>query len=162
MKILIGSDKSGFTLKEALKEHFLNKGYELEDLGTQSIDSPKPFFEVAPIVAQRVSMDPSQKAILICGTGMGMSQVAAMFEGVYSACCESVYTARMCRAINNSNILCMGGWIIAPEMGIEMAEVFLNTEFTQDLEEWRQKFLRNAQEKVHDISSLTRKKVTGQ
>lgn len=161
MKILIGSDKSGFHLKEALKEHLGKKGVEVEDLGTQSIDSPKPFFEVAPVVAGRVSLDPSQKAILICGTGMGMSQVAEMFEGVYAACCESVYAAKMCRAINNSNILCMGGWIIAPEMGIEMAEAFLNTEFTQDLEEWRQKFLRNAQEKVHEISSRTRKKVVG-
>lgn len=162
MKILMGSDKSGFTLKEAVKEYLINKGYEVEDLGTQAIENPMPFFEVAPVVARRVSRDPEQKAILICGTGMGMSQVAAMFEGVYAACCESVYAAKMSRAINNSNILCMGGWIITPEMGIEMAEAFLNTEFTQGLEEWRQKFLTNAREKVHALSSQKRKKAEDQ
>lgn len=162
MKILIGSDKSGFNLKETLKGYFLDKGYEVEDMGTQAIDSPKPFFEVAPAVAHRVALNPEQKAILICGTGMGMSQVAQMYEGVYAACCESVYTAKMCRAINNANILCMGGWIIAPEMGIEMAEAFLNTEFTHGLEEWRQKFLKNAKEKVYEISSQRRKKVDDQ
>ena len=162
MKILVGSDKSGFHLKESIKSHFLGKGYEVEDLGTQTVDNPKPFFEVAPIVAQRVSLEPAQKAILICGTGMGMSQVAQMYEGVYAACCESVYTAKMCRAVNNANILCLGGWIIAPEMGIEMAEVFLDTEFTQGLEEWRQKFLANAREKVYEISSQRRKKVVEQ
>lgn len=159
MKVLMGSDKSGFGLKESIKEYLLQKGYEVEDLGTQDIEAPKPFFEVAPVVAERVAREPGQKAILICGTGMGMSQVANMFEGVYAACCESVYAAKMCRAINDSNILCMGGWIIAREMGIEMAEAFLSTEFTQGLEEWRQGFLRNAAEKVHALSAQRRKEL---
>ncbi len=159
MKLLIGSDKSGFNLKESIKAHLIEKGFEVEDLGTQSIENPMPFFEVAPVVAKRVAQDPEQKAILICGTGMGMSQVANMFGGVYAAACESVYAARMCRAVNNSNILCMGGWIIGPEMGIEMAEAFLHTEHTQGLEEWRQKFLKNALEKVHELNGQMRKKV---
>jgi ribose 5-phosphate isomerase B len=159
LKIVMGSDKSGFILKESVKEYLINKGIEVEDLGTQNVENPMPFFEVAPVVAKKVAKEPGQKAILICGTGMGMSQVANMFDGVYAACCESVYAARMCRAINNSNILCMGGWVIGPEMGIEMADAFLHTEFMQGLEEWRQKFLKNAAEKVHELSAQTRKKV---
>jgi len=159
MKVLIGSDKSGFALKEQIKEDLLQKGYEVEDLGTRDLAKVMPFFEVAPVVAERVARNPGQKAILICGTGMGMSQVANMYDGVYAASCESVYAARMCRAINDANILCMGGWIIAREMGIEMAEVFLNTGFTQGLEEWRQEFLRGVVQKVHALSKQRRRGV---
>ena len=64
---------------------------------------------------------------------------------------ESVYAAKKSRAINNANILTMGGWVIAPEMGIEMVDAFLNTEFTQDLEEWRKTFLTNAENKVKEL-----------
>ena len=153
MKVIIGSDKSGFSLKEYLKDALIKQGYEVEDLGTQSIDAPKPFFVVAPVVAGAISEGKAEKAILICGTGMGMSQVANKFPGVLAACCESVYAARMCRAINNSNILCMGGWVIAPEMGLEMAQTFLTTEHTQGLEEWRQVFLKDAFQKVQSIDN---------
>jgi len=156
MKILIGSDKSGFDLKEGIKGYLLQERYTVEDLGTTDPDNPMPFFEVAQVIAGRVSREPAQRAILICGTGMGMSQVANMFEGVYAACCESIYAARMCRAINDANILCMGGWIIAREMGIDMVKVFLNTEFTEGLEEWRQKFLRNATREVRALSKQQR------
>lgn len=144
MKIYIGSDKSGFTLKEAIKNYLTGENYEVEDIGTQSIDAPMPFFKVAPIAAQKVSSGEAERAILICGTGMGMSQVANKYKNVRAAVVESVYGAKMSRAINDSNILTMGGWFIGPELGVEIAKTFLNTEFTQDLEEWRKDFLRNA------------------
>lgn len=153
MKILIGSDKSGFTLKEFLKPALAALGYEVVDLGTASIDAPKPFYVVAPLVAEAIARGEAERGILICGTGMGMSQVANKYEGVLAACCESVHAARMCRAINNSNILCMGGWIIANEMGLEMAKTFLTTEHTAGLEEWRQEFLKKAFVQVQQIDA---------
>ena len=82
--------------------------------------------------------------ILICGTGMGMSQVANKFKGVRAACVESAYAAKMCRVINDSNILCMGGWMIAPTLGIAMVDEFLGAEFTVGVEEWRKEWLKNA------------------
>ena len=66
-----------------------------------------------------------------------MSIVANKHEGVYASACESVYAAEKARAINNANVLCMGGWVIAPIMGVEMTKTFLNTGFTQNLEDWR-------------------------
>ena len=77
------------------------------------------------------------RAVLICGTGAGMCVVANKFKGVYAVACESVYTAKMARAINNAAILCMGGWIVGPEMAVEMVRTFLNTDWCQDLEDWR-------------------------
>ena len=151
VKIAIGSDKSGFYLKEFILARLSEKGIEITDLGTADVEQPHPFFEVASIVGQAVSNGEYERAILICGTGMGMSQVANKFRGVLAACCETTYSARMCRAINNSNILCMGGWVIGPELGLEMAEVFLSTEHTQGSEEWRQAFLKNAYQQVVEI-----------
>ena len=105
-----------------------------------------PFFKVAPEAAEVIRSGAAQGGILLCGTGMGMSQAANKFQGIRAACVESVYAARMCRAINDSNVLCMGGWIVAPEMGLEMVDAFLDTGHTQGLEPWRQDFLKKAKD----------------
>ena len=142
MRVALGSDKSGFLLKEAIKTYLTEQGIEFEDMGTQDLEHGKPYYEAAPVVARAVQSGKFDRGILICGTGMGMSLVANKFDGIYAACVESVYGAKMCRAINN--ILTMGGWIIGPEMGVEMVKAFLNTGFTQDLEPWRAEFLTKA------------------
>lgn len=82
------------------------------------------------------------KAVLICGTGAGMCVVSNKFKGVYAVACEGVYSAKMARAINNANILCMGGWIVGPEMAVEMVKTFLATEWCQDLEDWRKENMK--------------------
>ncbi len=147
-KIIIGSDKSGFPLKEAIKAYLQSIGYEVDDCGTQNMDEPMPYFKVAPIVAQKVQKGECDKAILICGTGAGMAVVANKYKGVHAVACESVYTAEKCRAINNANIITMGGWMIAPELGIAMIDKFLNTNFTDNLEDWRKDFLKNASKEL--------------
>ncbi|GLC29435.1 RpiB/LacA/LacB family sugar-phosphate isomerase [Clostridium omnivorum] len=151
MKIVLGSDKSGFPLKEAIKKYLTEKGHDIVDVGTQDMEHGMPYFKVAPLAAELVASKECEKGILICGTGMGMAIVANKFPGIYASVVESVYGAKMCRAINNANILTMGGWIIAENMGIEMVNAFLETEFTQDLEEWRKDFLKNAYKEVGQI-----------
>ncbi len=152
-KIIIGSDKSGFPLKEAIKAHLTELGYEVTDGGTLNEEEPKPYFEVASAVAKRVSEGEFEKAVLICGTGMGVSIVANKYKGVYAAVCENTYAAEKARAINDANILCLGGWLTAEFVGCAMVDTFLNTEFTQNLEEWRAKNLRNARIQVKNIEA---------
>lgn len=101
MKIAIGSDKSGFYLKEAVKKHLVEKGYEVDDFGTQDFEKGVPFFEVAPVVAKKIQNKEYGRAILMCGTGMGMAIVANKFKGVYAAVAESVYSAGKCRSIDH-------------------------------------------------------------
>jgi len=144
MKIILGSDKSGFTLKEFIKAYFDENKIEYIEIGTTDINAPFPFFAVAPAACEMLQKGEADRAILVCGTGMGMNQVANKYKGVRAAVAESLYAAKMCRAVNDSNVLCMGGWITAPEMGLEMAKTFLATGFTEGLEEWRQDFLINA------------------
>ncbi len=150
-KLFIGSDKSGFSLKEAVKAYLIENNYDVTDVGTTDENVPLPFFEVAENGAKRLQNKEFDRGILICGTGMGMSIVANKHEGVHAAACESVYAAEKCRAINDANVLCMGGWVIAPIMGVEMAKTFLNTGFTQNLEDWRARNIEKARTAVRDI-----------
>ena len=137
MKIAIGSDKSGFSAKEAIKAYLIEAGVEFEDLGTQDLEHVHPYYEVASKVAPLVQDGSFDRAILICGTGAGMSVVANKYKGVHAVACEGVYSAKMARAINNAKVLCMGGWIVGPEMAVEMTKTFLATDWCQDLEDWR-------------------------
>jgi len=153
MKIAIGSDKSGFPVKEAIKAYLEETGAEFEDLGTVSEDKVHPYYEVASAVAPKVQSGEFDRAILICGTGAGMSIVANKYKGVHAVACEGVYSAKMARAINGANVLCMGGWIVGPEMAIEMVKAFLSTEWLQGLEDWRQENLKKFNacvEKIED------------
>lgn len=152
-KIVLGSDKSGFPLKEAVKAYLEEQGIAFAEVGTMDAENGVPFFKVAPAAMALVQSGDCDRAILVCGTGMGMSQVANKYKGVRAACVESVYAAKMCRAVNDSNVLCLGGWLIAPEMGLEMVKAFLATAHTEGLEPWRQEFLLNAKaefEKLED------------
>ena len=137
MKIAIGSDKSGFAVKEAVKAYLAGAGVAFDDLGTTDLDQVHPYYQVASEVAPKVQDGTYDKAVLICGTGAGMCVVANKFKGVHAVACEGVYSAKMARAINNANVLCMGGWIVGPEMAVEMVKTFLSTAWCQDLEDWR-------------------------
>ena len=151
MRIAIGSDKSGFSLKESVKAYLVEHGYIIEDLGLTDPEGFKAFYEVAPCVARKVQSGEVDKGLLFCGTGMGMAIAANKFKGVYAAAVESSYSARMCAVINRANILTMGGWIIAPQMAVEMVEKWLNTGFTEGFPLDRQKFLCDAFEHVKEI-----------
>ena len=118
MKIALGSDKSGFNAKEAVKAWLTQEGYEFEDLGTLDPEQPQPYYQVAAKAAPLVADGTFDRAVLICGTGAGMCIVSNKFKGVHAVVCESPYTAKMARAINNT-------------------KTFLNTEWCQDLEDWR-------------------------
>ena len=150
-KIIIGSDKSGFQLKEAVKEHLIEEGYDVTDAGTTDEEHAMAYYEAAEAVAPRISSGEFEKGLLICGTGMGMAVVANKFKGVYAAVCENTFAAEKSRAINNANVLTMGGWITAPFVGIQIADKFLNTEFTEGLEDWRAKNLRAALKEVEAL-----------
>ena len=152
-KILIGSDKSGFELKEAVKAHLKERGYLVEDCGTTDPEAAKGYFLVAPEAAKKISKGEYEKAILICGTGMGMAVVANKYPGVYAAVCENTYAAEKARAINNANVLTMGGWITGSIAGIAIVDKFLDTKFTQDLEPWRQEFLKGAFSEVQKLEA---------
>lgn len=170
MKIAIGSDKSGYALKEAIKAYLASdegkqfcaeKGAPVEvvdDLGTTDLADVHPYYRVAADVTPLVkgcksagTVPTYDRAILVCGTGAGMCVVANKYKGIQAVPCEGTYAARMARVINGAQILCMGGWIVAPEQGVDMAKTFLTTDYLEGAEEWRKTWLKNAAVKVDEI-----------
>ena len=137
-KIIVASDRAGLTLKEAVKEHLTELGYEVTDVGSKDTgDGGMAYWQAAKNLAPRVSSGEFERGILVCGTGMGMSIVANKYPNVYAALCENTFCAHNCRAVNNANVLTMGGWITPPYTGIAITDTFLNTDFLEGVTEWQ-------------------------
>lgn len=126
--LAIGSDHAGFPLKKEIKAYLDEQGINYIDVGCYSTDR----FDYA-ISAQKacdkVVSGECEKAILCCGTGIGISMAANKVKGIRAACCSDYFTAKYTRAHNDANVLCMGDRVTGTGVAIEMVEVFLNTEF---------------------------------
>jgi ribose 5-phosphate isomerase B len=154
MKIAIGADGYGFPLKETVKEYLISKGYEVKDYGVNNSSDPVPYYDTADKVAKTVSDGEFERAILVCGTGMGMSIIANKHPGIYAAVCESTFAAEKSRSINNANILTLGSMVTTDAVAKDIVEIWLNTEFTEGWDESIQQWLKNS---MDDISSLEHK-----
>ncbi len=127
-KIYIGSDHGGFVLKTSIIQQLKRNALEYEDLGTHdSASCDYPIF--AHAVAQAVLENTNSLGILICGTGLGMSMAAGKIQGIRAAVCTNTYMARMARAHNNANILCLGERVIGLGLAEEIVTAFLSTDF---------------------------------
>jgi ribose 5-phosphate isomerase B len=127
-KIAIASDHGGFNLKESIIAHLLNTGWEVDDLGPHNGDSVDyPDFGIK--LAEEVADKKVDRGIVICGTGIGMSIVVNRYPGVRGTLCSDVFTAKLCREHNDSNILVMGGRVIGEGLAAEIVNTWLNTPF---------------------------------
>lgn len=127
-KIALGADHGGFELKNIIKHHLANRGYEVVDFGTNSMESVD-YPNFAKIVGESVTSGESNFGILVCGTGIGISIAANKIKGVRCALCTNTTMARLTREHNDANILALGGRIVGDILAIEMVETFLTTEF---------------------------------
>jgi ribose 5-phosphate isomerase B len=142
MKIVIASDKAGFELKEKVKGYLTGKGWELEDVGLTYSQGYMPFYTASDNLCRKIQSGQAEQGILICGTGAGMCINANKYKGIFAVACESVFSARMCRIVNNANVMTMGGNIVGPGMAFEMCDAFLNTGFTEGMPEERADYLK--------------------
>ena len=126
--IAIGCDHAGFLMKEYVKNALLEKGYLVKDFG--SFDSePVDYPDVARTLSKSVTRFECENGILICGTGIGMSLAANKFKGIRAAACSETFSAKMTRAHNDSNILCLGARVIGSGVAKEMLDLFITTEY---------------------------------
>ncbi|MCF8720668.1 ribose 5-phosphate isomerase B [Nitrospina gracilis] len=127
-KIVIASDHAGFELKQSLIEAMRADGVEVTDLGPDSSDQVDyPDYGIK--VANMVSEDENLSGIVMCGTGIGMSIVVNRFPKVRGTLCNDVYTAKLCRQHNDSNILIMGGRVIGKGLAYEIVRTWMSTPF---------------------------------
>jgi len=149
MKIVIAADPFALTLKDALVAHIKEKGHEVTDVGATH-SKEISYYDSAPIACKVLQDGKAERAILLCGTGMGMSVIANRFKGVVASVVESVWAAGMCRTVNNANALCLGSMIWGEWMAKEAVDVFLSKKFTEGLPQFAD-FLKDAEKKVEAI-----------
>ena len=126
--IALGCDHGGLDIKNAIIEDLKKKGIEFIDLGTNTTDSVDyPVY--AKAVCAEVISGRCEKGILCCGTGIGMSIAANKVKGIRAAVLSDSFSAEMTRKHNNSNVLCLGGRVIDSEKAVELANIFISTEF---------------------------------
>lgn len=125
--IAIGSDHAGYALKCEIIKFLEENGVEYNDCGCngESVDYP----DIAEKTCAEVVAGRADKAILICGTGVGISISANKIKGIRAALCGDWYSAKYTRLHNDANVLCMGGRVIGAGLACEITDVFLSTEF---------------------------------
>lgn len=128
MKVAIGSDHGGFSLKEVVLPLLKELGHEIIDVGCYdqgSVDYPA----FADLVCNKISNDEADMGILICGTGIGMSMAANKHIGIRAALCSEQYTACMSREHNDANVLCLGERVTGPGVAEAIVRTWLSTPF---------------------------------
>ena len=124
----IASDHGGFDLKASIISFLSELGYELSDMGPENSDSVDyPDYGIK--IAQAITKNKVSRGIVICGTGIGMSIVVNRFSGIRGALCSDIFTAKLSREHNDSNILIMGGRVVDHNLAKEIVRVWLNTRF---------------------------------
>lgn len=131
MKIGIGSDHGGFKLKETIKEFLESEGIEVVDYGTnseESVDYP----DYGEKTARGVVSGEVERAIVICGTGIGISIAANKVDGIRCALCGDTYSARMAMEHNNSNMIALGARVLGEGLALEIVGAWLKAKFEGD------------------------------
>jgi len=136
--LVVGADFAGFPLKEAVVEYLRGKGWQITDIGVRSADEKEPemFHRIGLQVGARITEQEFDRALLFCGTGMGIHIAASKCPGVHAGVVESVPAARRAITGNGVNVLAMGAFYIAPQMGKEIADAFLYNDLGDGYEYW--------------------------
>jgi len=129
MKVIIGSDHAGFKLKEKIKKYLKMKKIEYIDLGTDSLESVD-YPDYALEVAKQVARSKDRRGILVCGTGTGMTIAANKVKGIRAVAAYDVYSARMSRMDNDTNVLGLRGRYFPYEKVKKIINIWLNTPFS--------------------------------
>jgi ribose 5-phosphate isomerase B len=144
MRIIVGTDPFALNLKTAIVERLQELGHEVI---YQDGESGRDYWVSACNACKKIQSGHAERAILLCGTGMGMAIVANKFSGIRASCVESIFAAKMSRTFNNSNVLTMGAMIVSETMAVNAVDAWLETEFTQGWEKFED-FLYKAADSI--------------
>ena len=131
MKVSIGCDHGALALKNKVVSHLEGKGYEVVDFGTYtnaSCDYP----EFAAAAARAVATGECEKGIVLCTTGIGVSISANKIDGIRCALLSDVWSAKMTRLHNDTNVMAMGAGVVGENLALEIVDTWLGTEFSGD------------------------------
>ncbi|MGZ8630113.1 MAG: ribose 5-phosphate isomerase B [Actinomycetota bacterium] len=128
MRIAVGSDHAGFSLKQDIKGFLVGEGHQVVDLGTDS-EEPVDYPAFIAAVAHTVANGECERGIVLGGSGQGEQIAANKVHGVRAALCHDLFLAKLSRMHNDANVLSMGGRVVAPTYAREIVRVWLETDF---------------------------------
>ncbi|MBX3062854.1 MAG: ribose 5-phosphate isomerase B [Anaerolineae bacterium] len=128
MLIAVGCDEAGLPLMDVIREQLKSKGIEVKDYGVHNTD-PVDYPDIAEQVAQSVANGEVERAVLVCGTGIGMCITANKVPGVRAALCHDTYSAGRARKSNDAQVITMGARVIGTALAREIIDVWLEAEF---------------------------------
>ena len=128
MRIAMGADHAGFSLKEELKDFLEAEGHQVIDVGTDSTD-PVDYPAFCAAAARAVVDGRADRGIVLGGSGQGEQMVANKIDGIRASLCHDLYSARLAREHNDANVLGIGARVIAPAYAREVVRLWLDTAF---------------------------------
>lgn len=144
MKIAIGGDHCGFSLKKELIPYLERQGHEITDHGAYSTD-PVDFPDVSRKVCEAIRNGEAERGILCCGTGVGAAIAANKIPGIRASLCHDTYCAHQCVEHDDVNLMTIGAWIVGIKVAEEIVDTFLQAEFSTDPD------FRRRVDKLHDL-----------
>jgi len=131
MRLVIGSDHAGWSLKGSLIAHIQSLGHEVVDVGSYD-DNPVDFPDIARQVAAKVRSGEVNRGIMVCGTGVGASIAANKMKGIRAAVCHDVHSAHQAVEHDDVNVMCIGAKIVGAWLANDLVSAFLAAEFSTD------------------------------
>lgn len=147
--IAIGSDDAGYPLKQELIRYLEGTGAPVTDYGCHSAEAVD-YPDVAVPVARAVAKGIHDRAVLICGTGIGMAIAANKVPGVYATVAHDAYSAAKARTSNNAQVLTLGARVIAPELAKTLLRIWLDSEFGGGASARKVQKISEAEHEFHD------------
>lgn len=129
MKIALASDHRGFKFKNHILAFLKNRGHEVIDFGAPNGNVSVDYPDYGILAAKSVGNGECERAVLVCGTGLGMSLVANKVKGVRATVCHDLFTVEMSRKHNDSNILCLGADVVDQQLLDKKVKLWLETPF---------------------------------
>ncbi len=128
MKLAIGCDEAAFELKELIKRHLIEKGLDVTDFGTYDTQ-PVSYPNIAFAVAESIVRGEHARAVLLCGTGIGMAISANKVPGIRAAQCHDTYSAERASKSNDAHIITIGARVVGPELAKAIVDTWLGARF---------------------------------
>lgn len=146
MRIVVGSDHAGFSLKAAVVEHIKALGHQVVDVGSFD-EKPVDFPDIAKLVTGSVVDKKADRGLMVCGTGVGAAIAANKVKGIRAAVCHDVHSAHQSVEHDDVNIMCLGAQIVGPWLAKDLISAYLGAEFSTS-EEFRRRV-----EKLHAMDA---------
>ena len=152
MRIAVGADHAGVPLNETVIAELKRLGHEVVDCGTHDASKPDDYPDYAEAVSRAVLNGKADRAVLICGSGVGASVAANKLPGIRAGLCHDSYSAHQGVEHDNMNVICFGSRVIGPELALDLVRIFLGAQFTGEARHVR---------RLAKIEALERKNLRG-